>query len=243
MTSLNHSVFLLWPVGVAQISFQNVVASSGSGDSFMELLSPLSSLYSLDWFVLNSLFWWYCSWFLVWCLILIQALDILTLSCCIRYRWALASSWHFLFMHSFPDMLNLRFLLFTSSSLLTSFLHSLILFPYLLFHYWYLLILLLLLFSDFCFTTNLSAILSNSLFQCFQSRCLSISILSQIHFTFLIDNNNNDNENNDSKMITVVPAIMIITKVLAMIIVIKLMIEVMFYTFKLFLKLAFYNYD
>ena len=62
----------------------------------------------------------------------------------------------------------------------------------------------------------------------------SISILSQIHFTFLIDNNNNDNENNDSKMITVVPAIMIITKVLAMIIVIKLMIEVMFYTFKLF---------
>ena len=35
-------------------------------------------------------------------------------------------------------------------------------------------------------------------------------------------------------MITVVPAIMIITKVLAMIIVIKLMIEVMFYTFKLF---------
>ena len=61
LTSLNYSVFLLWPAGVTQISFQRLVPSLASSDSIIEFLSPLSLLYSLDWLVLNSLFWWYCN--------------------------------------------------------------------------------------------------------------------------------------------------------------------------------------
>lgn len=158
LTSLNYSVFLLWPAGVTQISFQRLVPSLASSDSIIEFLSPLSLLYSLDWLVLNSLFWWYCSQFTLYCLILIQAFDIFTLSCCITYRFHLTSSWYFWFMYSFSNMLNLWFPLFTSFSLLTSFLLFVILFSSLYFHHGSLWLLLFLLFSDFCFTPSHSAI-------------------------------------------------------------------------------------
>ena len=154
----NHSEFGLWPVVVAQIISPKFVASSGLGDSFMELLPPMSSMYNLDWLVLNSLFWWYCSQFMLYCLILIQAFDIFTLSCCITYRFHLTSSWYFWFMYSFSNMLNLWFPLFTSFSLLTSFLLFVILFSSLYFHHGSLWLLLFLLFSDFCFTPSHSAI-------------------------------------------------------------------------------------
>ena len=48
LTSRGYSAFLLWPVGDAQISFKDLINSSMSGVFFVELLSPLSSLYSLD---------------------------------------------------------------------------------------------------------------------------------------------------------------------------------------------------
>ena len=64
--------------------------------SISVIVSALSWLYSLNSLVLNKLFWWYCCRFLLYCRIgLVQALDILTLSCTdsLWHQVGTSSSW------------------------------------------------------------------------------------------------------------------------------------------------------
>ena len=134
-TSLRYSVFV----------------SSGSGNSFMELLSPLSSLCSLDWLVLN--------WTAYFGGIVVD-------SCCIvwyRYKmfwlwaviWFTDSPWHQLGTSSSSYFVTCWI---CGPLLPRSFLHSLIFFSNLLFHHESLSLLLFILFSDFCFIPILSSI-------------------------------------------------------------------------------------
>ena len=68
-----HSL-LLWPIGGAEISFLNKVASSGSVGSFMELLSLLSLLYTR--------------------LILTACFDSIAVSfCCVIWYWYQLLTW------------------------------------------------------------------------------------------------------------------------------------------------------
>ena len=96
LTTFNHAALLLWPVGVAQISFQIFFCVFRVRWSISVIVSALSWLYSLNSLVLNKLFWWYCCRFLLYCRIgLVQALDILTLSCTdsLWHQVGTSSSW------------------------------------------------------------------------------------------------------------------------------------------------------